>query len=326
VDTAAFPALMKSFFSMLNSGEIEALDAMDMRFQPIPEYTYGRLFTYAEVKSILNKTDTLQILSYGAKKANSDDTTFIRFDETDMLAYYMVTSHVTEKNVRSCWFNEEWEFDPDNMHFTKWVFGIAPELKATSDMGEFRAWKSLFYLPFNMSAAIMGRTIYKQSAAELAAADKPENFLGERIFSYTQINEGDRAGDITISDSPYWERNLEFSKREKLIKPLVENIRSGKITIYYPDVKNQGSAKKMSVEEFNKRFVKKVYDPVKEKIAPMEYYDMGTLGFNESWYYYKEKRVFHKKVNGIYFIKTEEKETADGIEYSDVPFVYIPMK
>ena len=62
------------------------------------------------------------------------------------------------------------------------------------------------------------------------------------------------------------------------------------------------------------------------KEASIEYYDVDAFRFNEAWYFDKTKMIFYKKVNGLYLVKRESKNSEQGWMYDYRPLVYIPMK
>ena len=319
IDSIRYVRSIDTVIRKISSGAFPAGDAGPYIFGDIPETRFFTQLAPSEVYTILHPQIGVM-------------------DSVGQLLWDSLGKQITKNGeqippaqMRGLFFNEEWQFDLDNLHFTKTVKGICPQIKMYADNGEFRWWKSLLYVPLEPDmrqfVAAMGNTSSQTPAINYTEIARPENLLGKNVLSYATINLGDYNSDIpSVPAEPSCAYNLEYSKREAIVKTLIDGVRSGKITAYTPTFQNGNETQKMSVADFNKAMIKKIQWGENLKTAPVEYYDIDAFRFNESWYFDKTKMVFYKKVNGLYLVKRESKNSEQGWMYDYRPLVYIPLK
>ena len=230
---------------------------------------------------------------------------------------------ITEKSITGFAFVEDWRFDSENFSFTKTVRGILPEKIIRKEMANITYIKPLFYIPFSPDnnatyLHLTGNETFKLPDYNTIA--KPEYLLGENVFYYATINLDDYSGDgVIVSSQPMWQENLDYSKREAIVKKLIDLTLSGKIKAYSPE-----TSKKMSVDEFKKRMVKQVTNEEKTETVPMQYYDISSLGFEETWYAEPKTRIFYKKVKKIYLATSTKDNETGVVKYT--PIAWFQMK
>jgi len=305
IDSTKLTSLMGAVIYGAQEGRLTVGDA-GYNYSTLPNIREFLPITHAEIKNILNPIPD-SIFSMSVDANGNEILNKVVGEQIQIKA----------KDIRGISFIEDWTFDADKVHFEKIVKGIYPGIKKFSEAGEFRGLKSLFYLPFAPGWAENSNPPISQ---DYSAILKTENLLGENIFYYVPINTDDNYSDgMEISSSPSWIENLEYSKREAIVKKLIDLTLEEKITPYIP-----GTSTPMNIAEFKKRLVKQVNEGEKTIEIPMKYYDVAALGFEEAWYANLDKLLFYKNVKKLYFA-TYTNDTETGIRKYK-PLVYFMVK
>ncbi|HEX7414994.1 MAG TPA: hypothetical protein VF411_13200 [Bacteroidia bacterium] len=314
IDTIRYTSLMDAVISGAQEYYKFTVGDAWYRSSILPDMRELRPLTSQEIKDRLNPIpDTVDAISFD-QEGNEVQVKILP-----------PQIHIQGKDIRCTSFIEDWAFDADKLHFSKTVRGIFPSIIKFTDYGAFKGFAPLFYIPFapDFMYDVLGKPLTPPTEQDYNTILKPENSLGENILYYAPINTDDSYNDdgTEVSAEPSWNENLDYSKKEAIVKKLIDLTLKGKIIPYSPN-----TSKQMSIADFKKIMMKQIgIDTMEQPIyAPMKYYDVTALGFEEAWYANLDKLLFYKSVKKLYFA-TYKKDSETGITKYN-PLVYFILK
>ena len=223
-----------------------------------------------DVDHIFFRTDTIQV--------NSEP-----LDPNSSLVSKIRTSEIDLNSMKAMKFDEEWNFNPGDLKFTKKVRGLFPAME--SDFLGHNGLKDMFYMPLNTQVATPAKT--------------DEMFvLGQNISSLVKIDGMEKLSqDGQVICGTLYNNYMEMSQRESMFKTLLDGVMSGKIRAFVED----GSHKKLlKPEDLKAMLLNYAEDPEPGMFkAPLGYQDIDGIRFYETWYFDVTKNAFFKQVKGI---------------------------